>query len=424
MIARHRFRTCRPVSGSGIPLSVRGILLLMAVATACSGFTAEPALLKEYLRRVAFLQKTMPDITRVAEAVADDQMAHPGALFWTTLGDHNLSFGMEAGFRAGGPVNMYREGGKGDKERYRLFGVRTWTEDKNYWMEILQPLRSQGIRLLGFGPAVARPPDFPSDWWIDNGATDASIEQGPMNSLANITAYWVWCCEYSAALTRRGKHPGILLGMWLPSAEAHNSEAARPENVTKLYDCTTAIPPGQLGNAYLQAAEKAARSAFDADTQADVEAAAAIILRFIREKKTVGVCATAHYASGDIGYGIKSPFKPFHVIDRPKSVKENLKKDDLLLFLTDWQLNCPWFKYVDMVRGAKVHYIAWLHRSVQDSDEPYDDALARIRLDFTPGDAAVPVPFPPGKMAPVSSIEIALIYRCLDQMVADKLSKP
>ena len=410
-------KTC---SGLTAYLSLVWLSLFLANASVFAADNLEPALLKDYLLRVSFLRKTMPEITRIAEAVAEDQVANPGALFSTVMGEHNGAFGLEVCYRAGGLVNMDRPARPEDNRRYFVYAVRTWPEDGKYWRETLQPLHEKGIRLLGFGPSTGRPSEFSKDWWIDDGAPDAAPEHGPMNGLANITAYWVWCCEYAAALTRHGKHPGVLMGLWLPGSDAHNNEFAKQEHVSKLYDCKDGIPAGQLGEAYLQAAEAAARNAFDGATLREVELAATHILKFIADKKTVGVCGIGHYSCSDVFYRISSPFKPFHVADRPKSVSENLKEGDLLIFLTDWQLNLPWCKYVEMVRKANVQYLAFLNRALQNPDETYADALGRIHLDFAPGDASVDVPFPPGKMAPVSSIEIGLIYRLLDWTVSSR----
>lgn len=49
------------------------------------------------------------------------------------------------------------------------------------------------------------------------------------------------------------------------------------------------------------------------------------------------------------------------------------------------------------------------------------DALSYIMQHWTPPDAEVPLPFPPGRMAPVSGLDQGLIYRMLEDAILARL---
>ena len=57
-------------------------------------------------------------------------------------------------------------------------------------------------------------------------------------------------------------------------------------------------------------------------------------------------------------------------------------------------------------------------------DTQTDDALIVLEQHWPYENAVVPIPFPPAKMAPVSGVYVCLMYRMLDDAIAERLAAP
>jgi len=78
--------------------------------------------------------------------------------------------------------------------------------------------------------------------------------------------------------------------------------------------------------------------------------------------------------------------------------------------------------YLTPLRATKARFITSFIKDEKDADNNAPEAAAHIAQHWTVPDAEVEVPFPPGRIAPVSGLNQGLLYRMLERSVQRRLS--
>jgi uncharacterized phosphosugar-binding protein len=383
--------------------------------------------LREYAARAPLMRKQIPAVVKSAQAAAERILAHPDALidvpYWEQAG-----FSEEMINRAGGLALAYPAGASGitaaTKYDVVLLAVRSWEKDGATIRKKSLEAHTKGSLVTLIASKEGRPDDVPFDYFIDNGAPSGAAEHGKINALVNVALGWMWCCEYVSAMTRHGKIPGVLLSIALPGADEYDAKIQSPEGRHWVGDCGTPIPAGRLSELYLKRVQQLIVDLRSRERQEQIQRAADIVASRMKAGGTVGVSTVGHVTIFELlEKDMKAPWKRFQAVNLEKTAfKENLKRGDLLLWVGYMGINS---KYADFARyinepGADV---ITCYSPQKESYGTVSNVVAHIDQSWAWGDAEVPLPCPPGKMAPISGINGVLIFRMLDDEVSARLGR-
>ena len=391
------------------------------------------AIMAEYRRRLDVCASQRAKITACAEAVAQRWVASRHTLIYLAYQDNN--FTDEQWARAGGLDNARGEGARikmrSTNDVY-VAGPRSWETNGVYLLKGLKQAKKNGWLTVVFGSRRGMPADLPVDFLIDNGASGGGEDEATINELVNVTHAWMWNCELTAALTRQGWRPGILKGVPLPGATANNKEYQTGEPA--LYPCSEAVPAGALACEYLRAIETELADLESPTIQDAIARAVHYAVAHLNAGHTVWATSFTHLLNGECARDLKSPIKTFMIADADPAggIKKNVKPGDLLFFFGEWTVNLSETDFLAAIRGTKADYIPSF-RPGTEAMEPvsgpvdyYDrrvpDALMVLEQHWPFENAAVAIPFAPGKMAPVSGVYLGLMYRMLDEAIARELA--
>lgn len=426
-----------------IALLVAGFVTCILSRPARAATTAVPAgtspTLTEYRHRLDFVRRQLPLITAAAEQVARRWVEKKQVLFHLPFGGDTSNFTMEFISRAGGIDNCQPA-----TQRVKLrtandviiVAPRSWEKGGDFLKVELLKARENGWMIVVFGSKMGKPDELPCDILIDNGADSGAETAAAVNQVVNMTNGWIWCCELAAALTRLGQHPAILKGMPLPGAIAHNKIFQATDAISRLYPCDRLVPAGELGKAYLEQVERELANLDGKPIQDQLDRAASIAIEHLKAGQAVWASSFTHVLDGEVFYDNQSPIKAFRGIScgtNGETFTTNLKKGDLLFFFGEWTLNLPWRDYLKIIRQTGADFIPGYRQGIEPTEayegvaDFYDQKLgdAQMVLDqYWPFEnAAVPIPFPPYRMAPVSGIYLCLQYRMLDEKIAAQMAK-
>lgn len=166
----------------------------------------------------------------------------------------------------------------------------------------------------------------------------------------------------------------------------------------------------------------------DTKVQQQLNLAAGLIAE--QRKRAGRICAThsTHILTKEMGLNTPFPVHEFNVIWRAKTAfPKNVKKEDLVVYFSFVGMSSPYEDYATPLRQTGAKFITChLKDTTETNNAP--DAAAHIDASWSPPDSEVPIPFPPGHMAPVSGLNQGLVYRMLLEKAADLLldaqSKP
>lgn len=381
--------------------------------------------LSAFKARLPVARKQIPVLSRSADAAAARIMVHPSALI-------NVPYASQAGFseeliaRAGGLSNAFPTEVRPTEATPHdvvLFSVRSWEKDGAKAVELLKEFRDKGWLTILFGSQTGRPQEISPDFFVDNGATSPGEDQAATNAIVNSLNSWMWCCEYLAAMTRRGKCPGVLKSISYDDADAINVPLQkRPGGAQWLGEGSTPVPAGKLAAIYLRRIEHLYRNLRSRQTQKQIHYAASLIAKRMAAGRKVAVSGTGHLFPFEMRLNTRAPWQPFNAIFLAKTAfKENLKEGDLLYWVGYLGVNSKYEDYAGAIRETKTDVIV----SVAPDKDPANNgpwALAHLDQSWTLGDAEVSIPCPPGRMAPISGINATILFRMLDDEVATRLA--
>lgn len=433
---RHRF-------GILIALVICGSSHLPCTARAADSYNA----LDDYAGRLPALRRQIPAIVRAAEAVTERVASAPQTHLVFPL--HNKWFCYEYGGRAGGLANSWLRVAPrqtADTNDVVLMDVRNWETEADATRPRLTGYRALRCLTIVIGPSVGLPKDMPCDVLIDDAAPSTNATLGPVNAIVNGTLGWMWCCEYTAALTRKGRMPGILRSKGLTDAAPHNGPLQEEAGKNWLGQTDQRIEAGTLSVLYLDRIEKLLRDIRNPRIQDGIARAADLVATRIRAGQHVYLSGTGHAANYELTRPeYRERYHPFSG-SQVGRIKEEFSRGDLLV----------WFGYMGCVglfdTKTGTSYLSDLRNKGVDvvfCEAPLPTAqntvptildlvdwsvllpvpspspvVVTIDQSWSMPDAEVPIPWYPDHMAPVSGINALLLLRMMDEAVAARLAVP
>ena len=209
-----------------------------------------------------------------------------------------------------------------------LLSVRAWDEDGQSIEKLAAQARERGWRVVLFASRQGLPESFPVDDLVDNHARSGASEEAAINSLTNALNVWTWVCEYAAALTRRGRYPGVLLSILAPGSAEHNQPLQMPSGRSFLGATTVAYARGELGRIYHRRVDRLLVELQQFATKSRVEGAADIVAAAIREGRRVGVSTCTHLLLDEVYHNRRTPMIPITAVRRSETAfREKLKRE-------------------------------------------------------------------------------------------------
>lgn len=419
---------------TGLQLNTQ--ILASIIFIALSGHTvlsaqrggASQASLQDYKARIPLMRAQISIITNSAQISAERIMEKPAALlnvpYW-----EQPSVAEELLNRAGGLAlalpTIERAADATDRDVV-LLSVRSWDQDGTNAVKLVNEYRKKGWFVNLFASRIGCPTNLVVDAFIDNGAPSPGKEQGRINVLANATLGWMWCCEYTSAMTRKGKIPGILMSVGLPEGDAYNQPIQSREGRHFMGTCSTPIPAGELAEKYLHRVETLVADLESAPRQKQIKKASDIIAKRMKAGKTVGLAGVGHLILFEAELDNQAPWKGFSgvAIQQGQTVPF-LKPGDLLMWIAySGGLNSKYCNFASAIKKSQLDVISSF---TADPRSPVDNGevkpLAHIDQTWAIGDSEIPLPCPPGRMAPISGLNSVLIQRMLDDEVAARLAR-
>lgn len=390
----------------------------------------QPALI-EYEARIPKIDSQIPQMIKAAEFAANHVLKHPDTLINVPY-DQQPAFSEEMINRAGGLSNIYPSE-RPDRismvtdHDIVILSVRSWQTDSETIIQGINEFKEKKWKIILIGSKNGMPKGLKCDFFIDNGAPTGEAVYGRINVIANITIGWMWCCEYVSAMTRKGKIPGILMSVSFEEAVEYNKKIQSPQGRLWIGDCPEKIPAGKLAKIYIERVKKLVSDLKSEKIQKQIEIASDIIAERMLEGKRVGISGVGHIINDEVKRDMKAPWIGFqsagYVRGKRNIFKQYLKPGDLLVWIAYIGLNSRYTDYGKYIRDAGVDLITSF---APDPDNPQINetgAIAHIDQCWVKGDAEVPLPCHPWKMAPISGINSALILRMLDDTVFQKIQK-
>jgi len=382
----------------------------------------QPAL-QDYQARMKTMRAQIPAVTTSAQQAAETIMAHPEALlnvpYW-----EQMSVCEELMNRAGGLAHAYPTiywGRIPTKYDNVLLTVRSWEAQKGLMLKRVHEYKAKGWTVTIIGSKAGMPAKLGADYLIDNGAPSGKAKFGRINVLANSTLAWMWCCEYAAAMSRKGKFPGILYAMSMPGATEHNNKLQSSEGRHTIIDCPTPIPAGNLANVYLKRIETMIADLQSEHIQGQLANAADVVAKRLASGRTVGIAGMGHGIVTEVLVDNKSPWLGFRAVFMADTAfRLHLQPGDLLVWMSYNGLNSAIDDYAKGIAATKLDLVTSYTRDGNNGRDNLPE-LAHIDQNWKLPDAEVPIPVFPKAMAPVSGINVILVARMLDDEVSARL---
>jgi len=383
-------------------------------------------ILNTFSNRLNLLERNLPLIIKSAEAAVERTLSNTNLLI-------NVPYGIQPSFaeemlnRAGCLANALPTIERPSLETpddIVLLSVRSWDKDRQNIEKAIQEESQKKHLIILFASNTGKPETITVDYFIDNYALENTTNSTVVNAIVNVVNGWLWVCEYTAALTRKGKHPSILQSIYEPESSDHNKKIQSPTSRRTLFACSTPIEAGSLAKQYITQTRKIVAKTGDTATWHDIQKAATIIANHLKTGGKVGVAAATHILLYEIFHDNMTMWKPFNVVWHAKTAfKENLTKNDLLVWFSAVGISTPLEDYRKFIKESEVRCITcFLHDKNNEQNNDTGKTLCHIEQSWELPDSVVEIPFPPGKMAPVSGINQALLYRMLDEAVAEKVN--
>jgi uncharacterized phosphosugar-binding protein len=379
-----------------------------------SALEQAPPTLREFAARMKATAGEDKAIIASAERAAERTVANPGMLI-------DMPYGLQGWFaeellnRAGGLANALppEERPKLVTEHdLMLLAVRSWESDGEKIAKATAEWQAKGAMVVVFASRFGAPADLKADALIDNGAKTTSNKEAPVNAIVDIANAWMWCCEYNAALTRKGRFSPVLLSIFMPDGPAYDKKyQAPPRSAT--YPTDKQIAAGELTKAYRARVDKAIGDLATGEVRAGIGKAGALIADRLKAGGTVYVSTCTHFLLNEINIDNRTAIKPLRAVWSTKNAMKDVKNDDIVLWMGYYGMSTPYEDYGGMLRRADVKVIRSFAGKGNEADQK-DTPLLQIAQPWDMPDADVAIPFEPGYMAPVSGVIQGLMWRMIE----------
>lgn len=394
-------------------------MLLMLAALQTAVLAVQPAL-REYNARMRTFRAQIPAVVKSAQQAAETMLAHPEALLNVPYYEQ-MGFAEELLNRAGGLAHVSPSGGWGrtpTKDDVVLLSVRSWEGQSRLIRQRVKEYKAQGWTVTVIGSKAGRPRDLGADFFIDNGAPSGAAKHGRINVLANVTLGWMWCCEYAAAMSRKGRFPAVLQSICIPGAMEYDRSIQSPEGRRSTVECDTAIAAGELSKLYLMRIGVLTRDLASDHVQGQLGEAAEVIVNRLAQGGRVGMVGMGHIILEEVKVENRTPWIGFRAVGISNiAIKAYLRPGDLLVWMSYNGMNSAYEDYAKSIADAKVELISCYAPDPEWSKNP-PPTLAHIDQSWKLPDAEVPIPVFPDYIAPVSGLNVTLLLRMLDDETA------
>lgn len=398
-------------------------VLLLAILLPVAALAARQPAFTAYQARLGTLAVQVPAISASAQQAAETILDHPGALlnvpYW-----EQMSFCEELMNRSGGLAHAYPTDNYGrvpTKYDVVLLSVRSWEAQRAMIIKRVHAYKAKGWTVTVIGSRTGMPKTLGADFFIDNGAPTTSAAEGRINVLANTTLGWMWCCEYAAAMSRRGKFPAVLQSICIPGASEYDATVQTQDGRHTVVDCPTAIPAGELARLYLRRIDTMMRDIASDQVLGQLQQAADICAQRLSTGGTVGISGMGHGIIQETMVENQAPFTGFRsVFAANTAFRMYLQPGDILVWMSYNGMNSKTDDYARFILAQKLQLVTcYAPDPIWSKDPP--PSLAHIDQSWALPDAEVPIPVFPNWMAPISGINVILLSRMLDDEVGARL---
>ncbi len=397
-------------------MSGRLSVLAMVMIGALTSSLALPAQddareVAELRRRITAIRKQLPVITEAAEYAAG-YFKDDSAKRIMTPKTLDPGFWLEFYYRAGGPPE-FQDADDPPRRGVVILPVRHWEGIGLGVAMLAERYRDQGRPMITIGPAADRPSVPVGRRFLDNGAPNGDRASGAINSIANMIIGWTWYAELVAAATRDGWWTGSYLSVLVPGGVQHNAEVRfRMPGLPP-----AVIAAGMLGGAYLDALDTVLASTQTPSHRSLVAAAADSLRARRRDGGTLFVATCGHYLMEEIPRDtIDTPFRP---VDWRWDMAGKLRASgaspgDAMLWFGYAGYDCPSVEVSAPFLDAGLRVVVVTDRPARELPR---NVVARVPLEWRMPDAGALLPFPPGAVAPTSSIDMTVHYLWLRRLL-------
>jgi len=378
------------------------------------------------------VEKNLPEITRVAEVVAERHLKGGSIGFpWNGQG-----LQQELAGRSGGLMNIAfsrvwkDRAPEGDKHNVAIIG---WDRAPGGGdLAQLKTLREAGTYIIGFGsrkmPELAEHIKL-SDAWFDTnlGADDRVVtlldlnRGGRANLLVNMLNGWAFTGELVSALTRKGKMP-LMWKAWMTVDGREWSD--KYFGKTQFHDDFTIAPiaAGTLGKAFLTEMRANVRR-FETELPKVVQAAELVVAELAAGRKTI-VATQGHAPWTYVGRSEDARWGTLFDIEGsvPAQVEGYAKSPEgaLVLRLGYSGLGAETAK---LFSDKKQRVILISTPSPRPEMQPPADLVSFIDMGYAYGDAVVPIENYPIKILPPSGIMQIVAFEAVNVEVLNRLPR-
>jgi len=298
-------------------------------------------------------------------------------------------------------------------------------------LEVLKKYREKYF-IIAFGPkelpALAECVKL-CDAWIDTGlgADDRAValpdgtRAGQGNALANALNAWAFLGELTAALSRRGKMPVLLMSHSLPNSDAWNT---RYRGKTNFHDDLQMkpIPAGTVSREYLRQIRDLVNT-FAATQGPAIDQAAGLIVEELQQGRKTVVAQTGHttfelvgkyedaaWAQPVVFYGTTGRMKQYH----------ELTADGALVLRLGYSGMEPALADLPRQKKQRVMIITSNHDARPEYKVP-DDYAPVIDMGWDFGDACVQIDGYPNRVFPPSGVMQMVAYEAVNVEVLARI---
>lgn len=356
------------------------------------------------------VRKSMPQLIRAAEAVAS-RLVEEGNLY---IASARPDFVSEGYIRSGG-LMLLKEYDAAHPPSAGDAAIVGWTgtaPDDD--LTLLNQLQDTGAFTVGIGPAddqleacvhtfLKSAPPLPSQ-----AIAPFDNEAYPLVSLQNLILLWTFTAELTAALTRCGRMPALYQSVLVPGARERNTSLGT-QHFHQIHEVPP-LPPGQLGNTYLDEINNCFRTLCDQEIQA-IEQTAQACADVRQSGHRIHAFLISHFPIYQAG----APGDPKFMerlddisAETPgqEELEEKVQPGDLFFFLGYYRRPIQAYETVHSRQGLIAEIITGTDEA--DLDDPLPDYI--IRPGWPYADSLVAVPGYDIRILPSSGILQTAIY--------------
>lgn len=392
--------------------SLAAMVILSLVTAARTSAQTAPAEVGELRRRVVAIRAELPAITALAEDAADRLGRNPQSRL---LIPHawDKSFFSEMMVHGGGVFGL-EDADDSPLGGVVLLPVRNWDGEAMRASLVAERQLAKNRFTIVIGSDAGAPPMKIGQARLDNGAPDGTAAHSIETALANNVVAWTFVAELVAAASRKGWHPGVLRTSLMSDADALN---AGLQWHTRDSAVAHRIPAGKLGSAYLDEIDRVLQLAGSPPRVAAVTRVATALRSVVAQGGKVYLGSCMHWLIEELPRDslAKGPLRGFDWRWDPEAnISRSTTAKDALVWFGYGGTDCPHAQVAAIFRQLKrpTAVVAGPETARPEADFLWIPQAWRLP------DAAAPLPFPPGSIGPLSTIEAGVTWLWLKRLIS------